>query len=116
MFLLFLFQRYGIAVPILVVVTTLLAEVLADHAYGAGYYSSHAWVTGVAFVLSGLALCALVLFLAPPTADNPATYGLLRDVELGRYYDSDETPQAKLKNFVLQPSGTDHFCYLPLNC
>ena len=115
MIALFLFQRYGIAVPILVFMTTLLAEVVADNAYGAGYYSSHAWVTGVAFLLSGLSLAALVMALAPPTVENPAQYGLLRDVEMGRFYDDDDTAAAKVKNFVLQPSGTDHFCYFPLN-
>ena len=115
MLALFFFQRYGIAVPILVFLTTFLAEVLADRAYGAGYYNSHLWVTGVAFVLSGVSLAVLVLGIAPPSQDQPAQYGLLRDVELGRYYDDNDTPQAKLKNFVVQPSGTDHFCYFPLN-
>lgn len=115
MLALFLFQRYGIAVPILVFLTTLLGELLADKAYGPGYYSSHLWVTGVAFLLSGLGLSALVMWIAPPSHDNPAKYGLLRDVELGHYYDEDDTRLAKLKNFVVQPSGTDHFCYFPLN-
>ena len=112
----FFCQRYGAAVPIVVFLSTLLAEVWADHAYGAGYYSSHLWVTGIAFLFSGVSLAALVVWIAPPSPhDNPATYGLLRDVELGRFYDDNDTAQAKLKNFVLQPSGTDHFCYFPLN-
>ena len=115
MFALLLFQRYGIAVPILVFVSTLLMETVLDAHYGPGYYSRHAWVTGVALVFSGGALAALVWAIAPPSDMEPARYGLLRDVELGQYYDHTETTKAKLKNFVLQPSGTDHFCYFPLN-
>mmetsp|Transcript_27411 Transcript_27411/g.57200 ORF Transcript_27411/g.57200 Transcript_27411/m.57200 type:complete len:155 (-) Transcript_27411:210-674(-) len=125
----FIFRRYGILVPIIVVLVGLAIELSLDKWLGKGYYSNHWWAGGMNLISSGLIMSIFTWIMGPPSSstNNGAVYAAL-DLENnnngeGLLPKANTTTTAgitwpdkdSLYEFVTTPSEIDMFCYVPMN-
>ena len=135
----FVFQRYGVIVPIALLAMGLLVEYVVDNKFGDGYYGSsgnHIWTFGVVLTLSGIIISLMAYYVDDNRRNRdglPSYDSLLLD-DGGNSDGSGSNNNSKLnwfnptfttsttttmkeniRDFVMEPSTNDHFCYVPMN-
>jgi hypothetical protein len=103
----FVFRRYGLAVPVTWFLVGWLLQTIIDQKYGSDYYTSHFWTVGLSFFLSGVLLTVMAYLVDDENTYKQDGYSLadVKDIEVGNC----------VQNFVNSPSQSDIFCYVPFN-
>uniref|UniRef100_A0A7S4K2M8 Uncharacterized protein n=1 Tax=Odontella aurita TaxID=265563 RepID=A0A7S4K2M8_9STRA len=131
MFTFFVFRRYGVLVPVLLLLVGYLVETLADKQFGAGYYSNHLWAIGLDLLITGTIVgvvayivgdhslntegnCCLPTYL-PLDMDDDKDSPLLNSDLTTRGSNFLERCSSCLQTFIEEPSEKDHFCFVPMN-
>lgn len=135
MFTFFVFRRFGLAVPVTLMLVGILVQHVYDQSHGPGYYSSHFTPVGLTLfltgVLTGIISCVVV---SSSTSTTTASSGNNLSSSSGKYSsllvdhgDSSSSScspeniqtllRTKMEQFVYESTNddTDTFCYIPLN-
>ena len=140
----FVFQRYGLVVPIALLAMGLVVEYIVDNKFGDGYYgsSNHIWTFGVWLILSGI-IVSLIAYYVDDDGRNrdgssdgsglPSYDSLLEETDgNGEGNNSNNisklncfnpttsmtmstTMKENMRDFIMEPSTKDQFCYVPMN-
>ena len=131
----FVFQRYGVIVPIALLAMGLLVEYVVDNKFGDGYYGSsgnHIWTFGVVLTLSGVIISLMAYYVDDNRRNRDSSDGLpsydsllLDDGGDGSSNNNSKlnwfnpttttTMKENIRDFIMEPSTNDHFCYVPMN-
>ena len=131
----FVFQRYGVIVPIALLAMGLLVEYIVDNKFGDGYYggSNHIWTFGVVLTLSGIIISLMAYYVDDNRRNRdglPSYDSLLLDDGGDGSNNSNSklnwfnptfttstttTMKENIRDFIMEPSTNDHFCYVPMN-
>ena len=115
---LFVFRRYGLAVPISIFVIGLLLQTILDKQHGGGYYASHLWAIGLNLLLSGIVTGIISCIVECPPSTGGGSYSSLLNIGDGFSEKVSEVGNdlgEHLDHFFTGASEDDAFCYVPLN-
>ena len=125
MFTFFVFRRFGLAIPLTLMLVGILVQYLYDRNHGSGYYSTHFTPIGITLLFAGLLTAIISCVSASTTSCNTPSStssssgkyaSLLVDHGDISYQDTIQTTlRTKLEEFVYESSDVDTFCYAPLN-
>jgi hypothetical protein len=133
MFTFFVFQRFGLAIPITLMIVGVICQRWYDSTQGPGYYSSHLAPMGLTLFVTGLINAVISLLVtvdsshfagsSVTSSSGSGTSGKYSSLLIESGGDGAGTNLEQLKtnlrnkveNFVHESSGDDSFCYVPLN-
>lgn len=108
MFTIFVFRRYGLAVPVAFFLVGLLLQVGLNKTGAA----DGLWVVGVDLFLTGV-ICAAISCAV--TDNAPSTTAAYKSLLEGDMEEAGSDCRDSLEHFCTDDSSEDMFCYIPLN-
>lgn len=122
MFSLFVFRRFGLSVPITLMIVGFVINMILDNKYGNGYYNNKIWPLGLTLLLTGIITGIISCIVDGPSSDSSSvfsrsgTYSLLDLEDIGeKIGDAGSSLRDTAENYIYGTSEESTFCYVPLN-
>jgi hypothetical protein len=118
MFTFFVFRRFGLAVPLSLLLVGFVLQHIFDSKHGNGFYSSHFVPMGLTLFLSGVILGIISFAIIDSSSGGSGgNYSsLLSAVDFGDTVGEMKSDmQDKVQTYINDTSDDDMFCYIPLN-
>ncbi len=114
MFAVCVFRRFGLAVPVTLLLVGFLLQVTLDHKHGDGYYSKHSWTIGLSLFLTGI-ITGIISCIVDPPSTASSGYSSLLELSSDKIQEAGSNARETLDHFLTENSEEDQFCYIPLN-